>query len=136
MNNLALLLALLTAVFPFNVWGAFLGIPGKVASENGFDAGGTEPVCWLGRSMYGTLYHNIFEWSESTSRIENPLISDFIMVGEPELYPNCPNGTDLDVYPPQGDIRENGSFLTLRNYSVVVNGSGMLATLLIYIGFG
>lgn len=121
-NRRALLLALLLAIGPFGGSGAFLGIPGNVASENGYDAAGTEPVCRLGRSMYGTLYQSIFEWSESSSRIENPLVSDFEMVGEPELYPRCPNGTDLDVFTPQ-DIREDGSLLTLRNYSFVINGT-------------
>jgi hypothetical protein len=68
--------------------------------------------------MNGTLYKN-----ESTSSIHNPLVSDFEMVGEPELYPSCPNGTDLNVYPPQDDIREDGSLPTLQNHSFVVNGT-------------
>lgn len=118
----ALLLALLSAIGPFSGLGAFLGSPGNDASENGYDAGGTEPVCRLGRSIYGALYQNMLEWNESSSMIENPLVSDFEMVGEPELYPRCPNGTDLDISPPQ-DIREDGSLLTLRNYSFVVNGT-------------
>jgi hypothetical protein len=53
--------------------------------------------------------------------IHNPLISNFSIVGNVELYPECPSGTTLDVMAPQ-DFGEFGA-VTKHNYSFLVNGT-------------
>lgn len=90
-----------------------------VSSENGFDAGSTGEVCWLGLSAnaYTEVLGSLLGDEQP---INNPLVSNFTTVGEIELYPTCPEGTTLNVFVP--DFGEFGA-VTQHNYSFTVNGT-------------
>ena len=106
-----LFLALLSIFWHVHTSEGFLGIPGNIASENGYDSAGTEPVCWL--SSVGLLQ------VQPSSSTESPILSEGTQ--DVEVFPVCPNGTDLNVFLPN-DIGETG-LVTQRNYSFVVNGT-------------
>lgn len=104
----------------FNVASAVALIPGNSASENGFDGDGDGEVCWIGRST-NALNDALVNIFGDIQPIHNPLISNFSIVGNVELYPECPSGTTLDVMAPQ-DFGEFGA-VTKHNYSFLVNGT-------------
>lgn len=95
-------------------------IPGNSASQNGFDGDGDGEVCWLGRSA-NDLNDALVNIYGNVQPIHNPLISNFSIVGNVQLYPMCPSGTTLDVLAPL-DFGEFGA-VTQHNYSFVVNGT-------------
>ena len=102
---------------------SFLGIPGNIASDNGYDNGGNEQVCWLVRSVGNAdsdVVASLLEGDTQQQPIDNPLVN-FTSAGNVDLYPACPQGTSLHVVPPQ-DVGTFGP-VTQRNYTFVVNGT-------------
>lgn len=114
-----LLLSLLAASIVRPAANSFLGIPGNIASDNGYDNGGDEQVCWLARSAsaYNDVVANLLGDFQA---MDNPLLN-FTAVGDVELYATCPAGTLLEVYPPP-NLGTYGA-VTQRNYSFLVNGT-------------
>jgi len=115
------LLSFVTTASLYIFTDAFLGIPGNIASENGYDAGGNEQVCWLGRSSNAYNSDLLTSLLVNVQPMDNPLIENFSTAGQVELYPSCPSGTSLQIFPPR-ELGEIGA-VTHYNYTFVVNGT-------------
>lgn len=105
------------------------------STDNGYDAGGEDPICWEGASsgltaagnMIGNLAFAVAgdqgsgEYSTADDlKIKNPLVANFT-VGRIGAQSSCPEGVDLRVQPPQEFSKEIPR--TSRDYSYIISGA-------------
>jgi hypothetical protein len=108
-----------TAVYNAN--NEFLGIPGTTQTNNGYDTAlGNDPICWLAAAA--NPYENVTSTAANDARdisktvFPNPLVEDFVLLGETEIRKSCPKGNSVKVQKPIESVKGE-RLRTLRYYN-------------------